>query len=37
VKIEGGEGLRMFSLIVRGALDGWRWIDRFLWRLQEAR
>ncbi len=37
VKVEGGEGLRMFTLIVRGALDGWRWIDRFLWRLQEAR
>lgn len=37
VKIEGGEGLWMFRLIVRGALDDWRWIDRIFWRLQEAR
>jgi peptidoglycan/xylan/chitin deacetylase (PgdA/CDA1 family) len=37
VKVEGGEGLRMFTLIARGALDGWRWVDRFLWRFQEAR
>ena len=34
VKIEGGEGLWMFREIVDGGMDGWRWIDRWLWRLQ---
>ena len=37
VKIEGGEGLWMFRAIVDGGLDAWRWVDRFMWRLQEAR
>jgi peptidoglycan/xylan/chitin deacetylase (PgdA/CDA1 family) len=36
VKVEGGEGLWLFRLLVRGALDDWRWVDRTLWRLQEA-
>jgi len=34
VKVEGGESLRMFAAICRGALDGWRVVDRHLWRLQ---
>ncbi len=34
VKVEGGEGLWMFKLIVRGGLDAWGWIDRSLWRVQ---
>ena len=34
VKVEGGEGLWMFKLIVRGGLDAWGWIDRVLWRVQ---
>ncbi|MCC6848711.1 MAG: polysaccharide deacetylase family protein [Deltaproteobacteria bacterium] len=36
VKVEGGEGLWMFRAIVHGAMDGWRWVDRWLWRLQET-
>ncbi len=36
VKIEGGEGLWMFRLIVRGGLDAWSWIDRSLWWLQQG-
>jgi len=35
VKVESGEAPWMFPLLCRGALDGWRWIDRTLWRLQE--
>ncbi len=34
VKVEGGESLWMFRAIVHGAMDGWRWVDRWLWRLQ---
>jgi hypothetical protein len=34
IKVEGGEPLWMFRRLVRGGLDGWRWIDRALWRLQ---
>lgn len=34
VKVEGGEGLWMFRRITSGGLDGWRWVDRMLWRLQ---
>lgn len=36
VKVEGGEPAWMFPLLCRGGLDGWRWIDRTLWRLQEG-
>jgi peptidoglycan/xylan/chitin deacetylase (PgdA/CDA1 family) len=36
VKVEGGEDLRMFRALARGALDGWRWVDRTLWRVQAA-
>jgi len=35
VKIEGGDPGWMFELLCRGGLDGWRWVDRTLWRLQE--
>lgn len=35
VKVEGGEAAWMFPLLCLGALDGWRWVDRTLWRLQE--
>jgi peptidoglycan/xylan/chitin deacetylase (PgdA/CDA1 family) len=34
VKVEGGERLWMFRAIVHGGMDGWRWVDRFFWRLQ---
>jgi len=34
VKVEGGESLWMFRLLVQGALDGWRWVDRIFWRFQ---
>jgi len=34
VKVEGGEGLWMFRLLIRGGLDAWQWVDRTLWRLQ---
>jgi len=36
VKVEGGEGLWMFRSLARGGLDGWRWVDRTLWRMQAA-
>jgi peptidoglycan/xylan/chitin deacetylase (PgdA/CDA1 family) len=36
VKIEGGEGLPLFKLAARGALDGWKRIDALLWRVQLA-
>lgn len=36
VKVEGGEGLSMFRLICRGAIDGWRLVDRTLWQLQRG-
>jgi peptidoglycan/xylan/chitin deacetylase (PgdA/CDA1 family) len=37
VKVEGGEELWMFRLLVSGGLDDWRWIDSNLWRLQQSR
>lgn len=37
IKVEGGEGLWMFALLCRGAMDGWRVVDRNLWRLQRVR
>ena len=37
VKIEGGEAPFMFSRISRGAMDGWRVVDRHLWRFQRVR
>lgn len=37
IKVEGGESLDMFQRLAQGALDGWRWVDRTLWRLQSAR
>jgi len=36
VKVEGGEGMTMFRLLVSGGLDNWRLIDRALWKLQAA-
>ena len=36
IKVEGGESPRMFRLICRGAMDGWRLVDRALWRVQRA-
>lgn len=36
VKVEGGEGLWMFRALARGGLDGWRWVDRTLWKMQAA-
>jgi peptidoglycan/xylan/chitin deacetylase (PgdA/CDA1 family) len=37
VKIEGGEGQRMFELTSRGAMDVWRAVDEFVPRLARAR
>jgi peptidoglycan/xylan/chitin deacetylase (PgdA/CDA1 family) len=37
VKVEGGEGLHMFQLTCRGAMDAWRVVDHLLWRAQLAR
>jgi peptidoglycan/xylan/chitin deacetylase (PgdA/CDA1 family) len=34
IKVEGGEGIGMFRLLVRGGLDAWCLIDRMLWRFQ---
>jgi hypothetical protein len=36
VKVEGGEALWLFRLLVQGGLDGWRWIDKSLWRIQAS-
>ncbi|MGO9951920.1 MAG: polysaccharide deacetylase family protein [Dissulfurispiraceae bacterium] len=36
VKVEGGEALWLFRLLVRGGMDNWRWIDRALWRWQAS-
>jgi peptidoglycan/xylan/chitin deacetylase (PgdA/CDA1 family) len=36
VKVEGGERMWMFRLLVRGGLDAWSLADRTLWRLQAA-
>jgi peptidoglycan/xylan/chitin deacetylase (PgdA/CDA1 family) len=35
VKVEGGEGIRMFRSIVAGGLDAWGKLDRMIWRLQQ--
>lgn len=37
VKIEGGEGLRLFGLATRGAMDAWRVVDELIPRLARAR
>ena len=37
VKIEGGEGIAMFRLCCRGAMDVWRAIDHASGRLRRAR
>lgn len=36
IKVEGGERLWMFRLLVRGGMDGWSWVDKRLWRLQAS-
>jgi peptidoglycan/xylan/chitin deacetylase (PgdA/CDA1 family) len=36
VKVEGGEALWLFRLLVQGGLDGWRWVDKTLWRIQAS-
>jgi peptidoglycan/xylan/chitin deacetylase (PgdA/CDA1 family) len=36
IKVEGGEALWMFRLLVCGGLDDWKLIDRTLWRLQQS-
>ena len=37
VKVEGGEPLWMFRLLIRGGLDAWNLVDRTLWRIQANR
>lgn len=36
IKVEGGEPMWMFRLLVSGGLDEWRLIDKMLWRLQQS-
>jgi peptidoglycan/xylan/chitin deacetylase (PgdA/CDA1 family) len=36
VKVEGGEALWLFRLLVQGGLDGWRWVDKTLWQIQAS-
>jgi peptidoglycan/xylan/chitin deacetylase (PgdA/CDA1 family) len=36
IKVEGGEALWLFRLLVRGGMDNWRWIDRALWQWQAS-
>ncbi len=36
IKVEGGEGLWLYKLIVHGGLDAWGWVDRFAWRWQQS-
>jgi peptidoglycan/xylan/chitin deacetylase (PgdA/CDA1 family) len=36
IKIEGGEGLWMFQLSTRGAMDAWWGVDWALWRTQQG-
>jgi peptidoglycan/xylan/chitin deacetylase (PgdA/CDA1 family) len=36
IKVEGGEGNWLFPLLAQGGLDGWRWIDKALWRFQAS-
>jgi peptidoglycan/xylan/chitin deacetylase (PgdA/CDA1 family) len=36
IKVEGGEGNWLFPMLAQGGLDGWRWIDRALWRMQAS-
>jgi peptidoglycan/xylan/chitin deacetylase (PgdA/CDA1 family) len=35
VKVEGGDPRWLFGPLCLGALDSWRWVDRWLWRLQK--
>jgi peptidoglycan/xylan/chitin deacetylase (PgdA/CDA1 family) len=37
IKVEGGEGMRTFAWICRGAMDSWRLVDAALWRWQRVR
>jgi hypothetical protein len=37
VKVEAGEGMWMFQLLCRGAMDAWRLLDQTMWRLQRVR
>ena len=36
IKVEGGDPLWMFRQLCQGGIDGWRYADRFLWRLQKS-
>jgi peptidoglycan/xylan/chitin deacetylase (PgdA/CDA1 family) len=36
IKVESGEGLWLFKLLLRGGLDAWSWVDRTLWRVQAS-
>lgn len=36
IKVEGGEGNWLFPRLAQGGLDGWRWIDKALWRFQAS-
>jgi len=36
IKVERGDPMWMFRQLCRGGIDGWRHVDRFLWRLQKS-
>jgi peptidoglycan/xylan/chitin deacetylase (PgdA/CDA1 family) len=36
IKIEGTDSCRLFESLVHGALDGWRYVDRWGWWLQRG-
>ena len=36
IKVEGDEGNWLFPRLAQGGLDGWRWIDKALWRFQAS-
>jgi hypothetical protein len=37
IKIEGGDGARLFRLAADGAMDAWRAVDLLVWRAQQVR
>jgi hypothetical protein len=37
IKVEGGERLWLFRLLLRGGLDAWRFVDHTLWKIQARR
>ncbi|MEH2164686.1 MAG: hypothetical protein V7K38_27435 [Nostoc sp.] len=36
IKVEGGEPMWMFPMLVSGGLNEWRFIDKILWRSHQS-